>query len=92
MEEHNYLIFLMNNKLNVNYSMRDLKYEIKGRLKELGKGCGAKIEVPFDSEHPEKGGDIVECCETWKCVDCSGSENSPNPKVYDKDGVKRWEI
>lgn len=34
-------------------------------------GCGRDIEAPFDSEHPEKGGDIVKCCKTWKCQECS---------------------
>jgi len=36
MDDTNYLVFLLNNRLNENYSIRELKNEIKERLKEIG--------------------------------------------------------
>jgi len=73
MEEYNYLIFLLNNRLNENYSIRDLKREIKERLRELGKGCGDEIEMSFDSEHPERGGGVLYCGDGITCKECTSS-------------------
>ncbi len=43
MNEVNYLVFLLNNKLSEHYSIRDLKSEVKNRLAELLRGEQGKL-------------------------------------------------
>ncbi len=83
--ELEFLKFFMNNRLSDRYSIRDLRREIQERMDEIKSinGCGADIKAPFDSEYPEKGGDIVKCCKTWKCVGCSMLNDAPK-----QEGVK----
>jgi len=43
MNEINYLIFLLHNRLSENYSIKELKLEIKNRIAELLKGQQGKV-------------------------------------------------
>ncbi len=38
--------------------------------RRIMEGCGKEMEVSYDSEHPEKGGQIVKCQKGWICSDC----------------------
>lgn len=49
----------------------------------MKKGCSKMIFLPFDSEHPEKGGGTLMCGDGIICIDCV----KPKDADHENDGV-----